>query len=194
MCSMFAVQATHRQAMERSVRIALGVVVERRKSTSRWQDWVWRPVSVIPGAPPVGPEGRELVHGEDWTQYLAATLPLELHRSETDAYLVNLTGRQPVIYVVLRKSGGDASDAYRPFLVTASPWEAGGYLDSGEDIVEGVPMPGALMAWVQSFVDRHHVEQPFVKRKRKAESDRNDRPGRDPALKDQVWRRRRQDG
>ena len=37
----------------------------------------------------------------------------------------------------------------------------------GDDLVEAVPMPDGLIAWVQAFIDRHHVDQPFVKRKRK---------------------------
>jgi hypothetical protein len=28
-------------------------------------------------------------------------------------------------------------------------------------------MPEGLIAWVQAFVERHHVDEPFVKRKRK---------------------------
>jgi hypothetical protein len=36
----------------------------------------------------------------------------------------------------------------------------------GDDLVEAVPMPEGLIAWVQAFVERHHVDQPFEKRKR----------------------------
>jgi Protein of unknown function (DUF3305) len=163
---MFESVATHRHAMERSVRMVLGVVVERRRSTSRWQDWSWRPVSVILGAPPVGPEWRELVREETFTQYHAANLELELHRSETDHYLLNLSQHPPRIYVVLRPAAEPGARAYRPLLITASPAEAEGYLSSGDEIVEGVPMPAAVIAWLRDFVDRHHVERPFVKRKR----------------------------
>jgi hypothetical protein len=158
--------------MERSVRMPLGVVVERRKSTSRWQDWIWRPVSVILGAPPVGPEWRELLRGETWTQYHAANLSLELHRAETEAYLLNLAQQPPRIYVVLRPATEGAAHPYRPLLITASPVEAEGYLASGDEIVEGVPMPAAVIAWLRDFVDRHHVERPFVKRKRGADDNR----------------------
>lgn len=157
--------------MERSVRMPLGVVVERRKSTSRWQDWMWRPVSVILGAPPLGPEWRELLRGETWTHYHAANLPLELHRAETEAYLLNLAQQPPRIYVVLRPATAPAPAPYRPLLITASPVEAEGYLASGDEIVEGVPMPAAVVAWLRDFVDRHHVERPFVKRKRKRGAD-----------------------
>ena len=157
--------------MERSVRMPLGVVVERRKSTSRWQDWMWRPVSVILGAPPLGPEWRELLRGETWTHYHAANLPLELHRAETEASLLNLAQQPPRIYVVLRPATAPAPAPYRPLLITASPVEAEGYLASCDEIVEGVPMPAAVVAWLRDFVDRHHVERPFVKRKRKRGAD-----------------------
>ena len=36
-------------------RIPVGVMVERRKATSPWIDFVWRPVSVLPGEPAAAP-------------------------------------------------------------------------------------------------------------------------------------------
>ena len=47
----------------------------------------------------------------------------------------------------------------------------------GDDLVEAVPMPDGLIAWVQAFIDRHHVDQPFVKRKRKRRSAGTEGPG-----------------
>jgi hypothetical protein len=152
--------------MERSVRIELGVVVERRRSTSPWQEWSWRPASVFAGAPPLGDEWRELIHGEGWTHYHAANLPLELHRVETEGYRVNLAQRPPRVFVVLRPAGAPHPHAYRPLLITASPEQAEAYLGSGDEIVEGVAMPEPVIAWLRAFVDRHHVEEPFIKRKR----------------------------
>ncbi len=146
--------------------MALGVVVERRRSSSPWQDWGWRPVSVLIGAPAVDADWRELVHGATWTQYHAANLQLELHRAETEAYLINLAQPLPRVYVVLRPATEPGPYPFRPLLITASPIEAEGYLSSGEEIVEGVPMPAPVVAWLQAFVARHHVERPFVKRKR----------------------------
>jgi Protein of unknown function (DUF3305) len=145
----------------------LGVVVERRELDNRWQTHSWRPVAVIPGAPPID-AWRELARGDRFVRWHAATLPLELHRTETEAYRVNLSGRSPAIYVVLRKvrpSERSAGNDVAPFLVTASPYEAEGYLE-GEDLVEAAPMPEGLTAWVQAFIQRHHVDEPFVKRKR----------------------------
>lgn len=147
--------------MERSIRMALGVVVERRELDNRWQRWAWKPVALIPGAPPVT-AWRELVRGERFVRWHAATLPLELHRTETEGYRANLSGKVPAIYVGLRARSGDEHE-YAPSLVTASPYEAACY---SEDIVEAVPMPEGLIAWIQDFVYRHHVDEPFQKRKR----------------------------
>jgi hypothetical protein len=152
--------------MKRVGQMLLGVVVERRKSSSPWQDWTWRPVSVIVGAPPLGAEWRELVRGQDWVQYHAANLPLELNRTDTGTYLLNLSQRPPRIYVVLRATAAPAPQPWRPLLITASPVEAEGYLAGGDEIVEGVTMPAPVIAWLQDYVARHHVEEPFVKRKR----------------------------
>lgn len=153
--------------MERSIVMPLGVVVERRELDNPWQTWSWKPVAVIPGAPPVD-QWRELARGEGWIRWHAATLQLELHHKETEGYRYNLSTRHPAIYVVLRKDEAAAPEReVRPFLVTASPYEAQDYLEGGEDIVEGVPMPPGLIAWVQAFIDRHPPQAPFEKRKRK---------------------------
>jgi Protein of unknown function (DUF3305) len=147
--------------MERRLTMPLGVVVERRAIDNRWQRWAWKPVAVIPGAPPID-AWRELARGDRFVRWHAATLPLELHRTETEGYRANLSGRVPAIYVGLRKQSGGEHE-HVPFLVTASPYEAAAY---AEAIVEPVPMPDALIAWVQDFVDRHHIDEPFQKRKR----------------------------
>lgn len=156
--------------MEKNETMPLGVVIERRRSDHPWLDFVWRPVAVIPGAPARNPHGEwiELRQGEDWVQYHCGTLPLDLFRAETEGYKVNLSQHPPRIYVLLRQEDDpDSPHEYVPFLVTASPYEAQDYLDSGEEIVEGVAMPDEVVAFVQAFADTHHKEEVFVKRKRK---------------------------
>ena len=51
-------------------------------------------------------------------------------------------------------------------MVTASPYEAQDYLDSGEEIVEAIPMPQRVSELVEAFCAYHHKEEAFVKRKR----------------------------
>lgn len=153
--------------METLVRLPLGVVVERREIDNPWQSHTWRAVAVIPGAPTVD-KWRELARGPRWIRYHAATLPVELHHKETAAYRTNLSNDQPAIFVGLRDvvDPGESGFEVAPFLVTASPFEAQDYLDSSEVIIERVPMPDGVIAWVQAFVDAHHVDEPFEKRKR----------------------------
>ncbi len=156
--------------MDRQEAMPMGIVLERRKIDHPWKAYDWRPVALIPGAGPLDARGdwRLLQEGEGWSRWHAGTLTLELFRKETEGYRVNLSQSPPRIFVVLR-SGPDADCAHElvPFLVTACPYEAQDYLDSGDDLVEGVAMPPPIIAFVQAFVDQHHVDEPFHKRKRK---------------------------
>ncbi len=146
-------------------RMPLGVVLRRAPGVTRWATWSWTVSAVLPGAAEA--DWRILREENGATEYHAATLQLELHGAETDAYLHGLSTEVPSIYVVLRDS--DHDDARAPLevtLVTASPYEAQDYTDSGEDIVEKVPMPHSLVAWVRDFVGEYHKEEIFKKRRR----------------------------
>ena len=146
----------------------VGVIVETRPTDSPWIDTVLRPVEVIPGAAPVTgwkELSRQNLEMGDVVRYHAATLPIELFRKETQGYLVNLADSVPRVYVVIREDD-ETGFGYAPFLATVCPFEAQDYMDSGEDLVEGVPMPPAIAAWLQAWCDAHHREEKFYKRKR----------------------------
>jgi hypothetical protein len=146
--------------------MAVGVVAERRAIDHPWRKWRWRAVEVVPGLP--GGEGwRSLVHGDGWARFATGEVGLGLHRKETEDYKYALSAEPPQLYVVLRADDGSEPVPFRPLLVTASPWEAQAYSEHGEDLVEAVPMPEPIAAWVAAFVARHHVDQPFFKRRRK---------------------------
>ncbi|MDI3334875.1 DUF3305 domain-containing protein [Defluviimonas aestuarii] len=145
--------------------IPVGIVVRRSPGVTKWAKWAWKVVAVVPGAGPAN--WRELRREGDVVDYHAATLTLDLWSSDTEAYHVALASDPPGVCVVLRED--DAPDArmpWRPAIVTASPYEGQDYLDSGDGLVERVTMPDGMAAWVADFVRRHHVEEPFVKRKR----------------------------
>ncbi|MGF1551845.1 MAG: DUF3305 domain-containing protein [Paracoccaceae bacterium] len=151
---------------ERYESVGAGVVVRRQPGVTRWQAWVWRPVAVLPGA---APADWRLLRGEGAVRdYHAATLPLTLWRSDTPAYRVALAAEPPSLWVVCRPNEGQGPAEFPllPFLVTASPFEAQDYADSGEETVEPLPMPAAVIGWVSAFVERHHVEEDFKKRRR----------------------------
>ncbi|SMC61441.1 Protein of unknown function [Primorskyibacter flagellatus] len=140
----------------------LGVVLRKAPGITRWVPWCWTATAVLPGAGPA--RWHELRREGDAVEYHAATVVLELHGSDTEAYLHGLTAAIPSVYVVMRE--GDDDMPLDVLLVTASPYEAQDYTDSGEEIVEKVPMPHGLVAWVRDFIEEFHHDEIFVKRKR----------------------------
>ena len=144
----------------------VGVVIERRDSDNRWIDYSWQPIAVIPGAPPLeGDDAWRLIReGEGWSHFHVGTLDLELYKGETDGYRANLSST-PHIYVVLARGEEADEPEVFPFLVTACPYEGESYTESGEEIVEGVPMPLEIESWIKAFIDEHHVDRPFNKQK-----------------------------
>ena len=147
----------------KKITMPVGVVIERIPGVTRWATWSWRAVAVMPGA---GEADWRILHkAGEAVQFHAATVTVELFASDTEAYRVGLTDAVPSIYVVLRDTG-DEDRPLEVLLATASPYEAQDYADNGEDIVEKVPMPSGLIAWVRDFTDAHHEEEVFVKRRR----------------------------
>lgn len=143
----------------------LGVVLRRTPGVTRWAKWEWKAVAVLPGAR--DETWRELRRDGDAVEYHAATVPLELWRSDTEAYMTELSTRSPSIYVVMRvPTDKEATHPLDVVLATASPYDAQDYADNGEDIVELVPMSDGLIALIQGFITEHHKEEKFVKRKR----------------------------
>ncbi len=142
--------------------VPVGVVLRRAPGVTRWQKWSWTASAVLPGAGAA--DWREIRNEGDVVEFHAATVPLELHGADAEAYLHGLGSQVPSLYIVMRADGGD-----RPLevvLVTASPYEAQDYTDSGEEIVEKVAMPPMLRAMIEDFVDEFYEEEEFVKRKR----------------------------
>jgi hypothetical protein len=144
-------------------RIAVGVVVERRKATNPWIDWVWQPVSVLPGRPDAVPWTVLSEDGERTTFY-AGSAEIALYRTETAQYRDNLVSGAPSLWIALRPTG--VEPAYDIVAVTADPAEGESFTQAGDDLVEAVAMPASVQEAVAAFVAEHHVERPFVKRKR----------------------------
>jgi len=144
-------------------RLAVGVVVERRPARTRWEDHVWRVVAVLPGGP-LMPPWSVLSEEEGTTRFLAGTMDIQVHSSDTKVYKHNIEAAQPAVYVVLRRGGGPVGWAL--LMVTVDPTEAQSHVDAGDDLVEAVPMPRAIFDWLSAFVSAHHVERTDWRRKR----------------------------
>ncbi len=156
---------TEEAPVARSATIPVGVVLRRTPGATRWAKWAWSVSAVLPGSGPG--EGRELRREGEAVEYHAGTCPLTLHRTDTEAYLTALNGAPPSIFVILRVPPDAPDGRPEPLLVTASAYEAQDYADNGEDIVERVPLPLGLEAWIADFVARRHKAEAFVKRKRR---------------------------
>lgn len=144
----------------------IGVILRRSPGGSRWAKWRWRVVGVLPGAGAA--DGRLLRSSGEGAaateERHAATLTLTLHRADVEAYQAGLANTPPLIWVILRTEGVHAEPTAH--FVTASPFEAQDYADSGEEIVEAVPAPPPVVAWISDFTAAHWREEPFKKRRR----------------------------
>jgi Protein of unknown function (DUF3305) len=157
-----------------SERLRVGIVLERRRIESRWQDHTWRATAVVPGARDIAAPVR-LAAGDGFERYHFATLDIEIHRSETDGYRYNLSQAQPAVYVMWRMNEGARPELFN---VTVCPYEAQDYLDGGDVTVESVAMPDAVALWLAGYVARHPDAAPFEKREH--------RPSRDAPRKARI--------
>jgi hypothetical protein len=127
--------------------------MERRKLANRWQSEHWAPVEVLPDAGEVAP--RLVLEDSDRARWLHPGFAIELHRDEAEGYYLNLTTATPYVFVSWRMEDGRAV----PASVTVSYHEASRMMDGGAQ-VDGVPMPAAVIAWVDEFVRAHYRPEP----------------------------------
>jgi hypothetical protein len=143
--------------------ITVGVVVERRKARSVWVDFLWRPVSVLVGSPSAAP-WTPLDTESEATVFYAGQAVIELHRTETTNYRDNLASGAAALWVALHPA--TSGQPYEILAVTADPAEGEAFTDAGSYLVEAVPMPPEVVGAIVQFLAEHHVERPFVKRRR----------------------------
>jgi hypothetical protein len=150
-------------AAEPLLRLAVGVVVERRSAKSAWADFVWRPSAVLAGEPDAAP--WTLLDAEaDRTTFYAGSAEIALYRSDTASYRDNLATGAPLVWAVLRPTGGEPP--FTVVSVTADPSEGEAFATMGTDLVEALPMPGPIRDAIAAFVAEHHVDHAFTKRRR----------------------------
>jgi hypothetical protein len=141
----------------------IGVIVERRRLKNPWIDHAWLPEAVLVGAPAATP-WTILAETPESTRFYAGSCELEFFSSDTAQYRDNLQSGRPSLWVSLRPSNKPPGVVLQT--VTADPTEGEALTEPGTDIIEAVPMAPAIQVRLQAFVEAHHVERPFVKRKR----------------------------
>lgn len=141
----------------------VGVILECRKLDNPWIDHSWRPVQVLPGVPDSKP-WTKLAEGEGWAQFYAGAAELVLYRHESETYAYNIESAQPAVWIFLRNSPDEMGIELHG--ASVDPGEAHAHNDTGDDIVDFVPMPDAILAWVTDYVRRHPPTKEHYKRKR----------------------------
>lgn len=139
------------------------VLVDRLVIDSPWATHRWQPALVLPGAAET-PAWTVLAEGDGYTRFHAGTDSLALYPRETETYKYNIESEKPAVYVILRRT--EAEPGVALLKATVCPGEAHALNDSGDDIVEPVPMPREIFDWVSAYVAENHQEQEIFKRKR----------------------------
>jgi hypothetical protein len=163
-------------------RFPIDIVMERVPLASRWASEQWQPAAVlvagVPGpdldARPGAPVRFDTV--PDGVRWRFPGHVLELHRSEAEGYVLNLTAPDPRVFVLWRWFD-DGAPVARPVLATVSYNEAARMMDGGEQ-VDSVPMPVAVRDWLVPYVAEHYKPEPRKKVRRNDPF--ADDPGRDP--------------
>ena len=143
--------------------IIVGLVIERLDPSTKWGEPIWLPRQALDGVPDTQP-WTILSKGTDRVSYFAGAFAVHLYSTETAYYRDNLLADRPRLWVVMRPDGPEPPVDI--IAVTADPTEGEGYTETGTNVVEVIDIPPGLAAAIAEFVDAHHVERVFEKRKR----------------------------
>lgn len=152
-----------------AMQIPVGVLVERRPSTTPWAEWSWQATDVLEMAPEL-PPWTVLRQAPGRTLFLAGSAEVALYPSDTANYRDNLAAAAPLVWVVLRPGGSRHGLVLHA--VTVDGGEAEAMADAGQDLMDALPLPPFLASAMAAYVAEHHVERAFFKRRRdRADSD-----------------------
>ena len=148
------------------LRFPVAVIMQRVPLASRWAEERWEALAVeaCDDALSVQTVVSDTADGKRWR---CTGQVIELHPSEAEGYYLNVSARDPKVFVLWRMAepGDDAEPRARPLIVTVSYGEAARFLDAGEQ-VDAVPIPAAILAALESFVAAHYKPEPRKKVKR----------------------------
>lgn len=124
---------------------------------NKWARRVTRPAAAMAEIPELARGALMAEQGEVRTYYMGDHGVI-LHSGETAHYIDNLRAAQPSLWV--------SCDAGEVRLVSADPYEGEAMASDPERLVEALAMPPAIVARIDAFIQAHHVQEVFHKRKR----------------------------
>lgn len=161
--------------MMSTLRPALEVAVIMRRENiqgpmSRWQASRWVLAEVVLQESSFGVVPRLLFKNESEERWLHPGYRVELFTDDAEGYYLNVTTQAPCWFVLWRmeEEAGIAKEPIAsPEVVSLSYHDACRWMDA-QETVEQVAAPASVVAWLQAFVDEHHVVEP--KRRKRPES------------------------
>jgi Protein of unknown function (DUF3305) len=157
-------------------------VIMRREpivgAMSRWQShrWVLEDVVLEGEISMVGIEriALKISENDSTERWKHAGYRAELYAADAEGYYLNVTTDAPCWFVLWRMeeiaengTGITSEPIAKPEMVSLSYHDAGRWLDA-QETVEQVPLPPEVVAWLQAFVDEHHVIE--TKKRKRPES------------------------
>ena len=158
-----------------NIRPTLEVAVLMRRERivgdmSRWQTWRWVLEDVVLQEAASSISSHLLSKSDDTERWLHVGYKAELYSDDAEGYYLNVTTAAPCWFVLWRMEEEAAitqEPIAKPVMVSLSYHDAGRWLDA-QETVEQVPLPANVVAWLQSFVNKHHVLE--TKRRKRPES------------------------
>ena len=149
--------------------IHLSLVFERTASSHPWLDWEWMVCGMMPVAETdINLAPRLLERSDTMSRWLGEPSRLDLHRTDLDAYVYNLTSPQPSVYSVAHELEEPVADGliWKTHLVTMSSYEAEEYMSGDDALIGKLVMPQDVREWLEAFVALHYKDSTFKKRRR----------------------------
>ena len=151
--------------VEPRLSLPVAVIMGRRMVAGQgWRVPSWRVVGLVAGSglPGKDARGTSVRSDDEEEHFLWGGLRLDLYRDAAESYWVNLTGRQPSLFVLCTE---DEHSSIVPKLVTADQNEACSGVE-GDDRVFAAPIPPEVYQHIEAFVVEHNVPQEKRKRQR----------------------------
>jgi hypothetical protein len=145
--------------------IRIGVVMQRKPTSSRWQPYQWRPLEILDDMLPPQQGGRCLLDDTDDTRWLFNGFEVGFFTDEAEGYFLNVSSPTPCWFVMWRFEEIGSSEIAVPKAVTLSYNEAARLMDGGEQ-VDTLPAPPQMIAAMAAFVQEHYKPEPKKKRRK----------------------------